>query len=92
MTGVYVPTAFSPNKDAKNDVFRAQVFGPVNTFELRVYNRWGQVVFKTTDPAKGWDGTDAGKNQDTGVFVWTCRYAMAGEPEKIQKGTVVLIR
>jgi gliding motility-associated-like protein len=92
MSGVYVPTAFSPNKDRKNDLFSAQVFGPVARFELIVYNRWGRVIFKTTDPTKGWDGRFSGIEQDSGTFIWMCRYRLEGEPEKMEKGTVVLIR
>jgi gliding motility-associated-like protein len=92
MSGVYVPNAFSPNKDRKNDLFSAQVFGPVARFELIVYNRWGRVIFKTTDPTKGWDGRFSGIEQDSGTFIWMCRYRLEGEPEKMVKGTVVLIR
>jgi gliding motility-associated-like protein len=91
-TGVYVSTAFTPNGDGKNDVFKALVFGQVNKFEFRIYNRWGQVVFYTTDPIKGWDGKVKGLDQDTGVFVWTCRYMLVGEQEKFEKGTVTIIR
>jgi gliding motility-associated-like protein len=92
MNGVYVPTAFSPNKDGKNDVFRAIVFGRVKKFELTVYNRWGQVIFQTPDHKKGWDGKVAGHEQDTGVCVWLCRYQLEGGKETVEKGTVTVIR
>jgi gliding motility-associated-like protein len=87
-----VPTAFTPNRDGKNDSFRAMVFGNTKRFELAVYNRWGQVVFFTTDPSRGWDGKVAGINQETGFFVWTCRYQLEGGKESFEKGTVSLIR
>jgi gliding motility-associated-like protein len=92
ITGLHVPTAFTPNRDGKNDSFRAMVFGNTKRFELAVYNRWGQVVFFTTDPSRGWDGKVAGINQETGVFVWTCRYQIEGGKESFEKGTVSLIR
>jgi len=92
MAGVYVPTAFSPNNDSKNDVFVPEVFGPVSKFEFRIYDRWGHVVFTTIDGKKGWDGKVNGLEQATGAFVWTCQYQLPGEPVKITKGTVVLIR
>ncbi|WP_240410149.1 gliding motility-associated C-terminal domain-containing protein [Flavisolibacter nicotianae] len=92
MAGLYVPSAFTPNRDGKNDVFRAQVFGLARKFELTVYNRWGQVVFYTVDQARGWDGKVAGIEQETGVYVWTCRYQLDGSPEKLEKGTVSIIR
>jgi gliding motility-associated-like protein len=92
MTGVYVPTAFSPNRDGKNDQFKAMVFGNSKKFELTIYNRWGQIIFYTTDPTKGWDGRVAGTEQETGVFVWMCRYQLNGENENVQRGTLTLIR
>ena len=92
MTGVYLPTAFSPNGDGKNDVFRARVFGKVKKFELSVYNRWGQVIYHTTEPSKGWDGKVATFSQLTAIFVWTCRYQLEGEKEAFRKGTVTIVR
>lgn len=92
MTGVYVPTAFTPNRDGRNDVFRAMVFGKTKKFVLTVYNRWGQVVFYTTDPNRGWDGKISGTDQRTDVFVWTCSYQLEGDTERMQKGTVTLVK
>jgi gliding motility-associated-like protein len=92
MVGLRVPNAFTPNHDATNDIFRALLFGNVKSFELTVYNRWGQIVFYTVDRYKGWDGTIGGKDQDPGVFVWMCRYQLEGDKEKVERGTVTLIR
>jgi gliding motility-associated-like protein len=92
MSGVYVPNAFTPNGDGKNDVFRAMVFGNVKSFRLTIYNRWGEIVYETTDRSKGWNGTLRQTTQDTNVFAWTCQYQVEGEKEKVQKGTLVLIR
>jgi gliding motility-associated-like protein len=92
MTGVYVPTAFTPNADARNDVFRAMAFGNIKTFEFIIYNRWGQTIFRTTDRFKGWDGKLAGMEQRSDVYIWTCRYQFEGEAEQIKRGTVTLIR
>ncbi len=92
LTGLFVPNAFTPNEDSKNDVFRARLFGVIKHFELRVYNRWGQVVFISNDPEKGWNGKVAGVDQDPAVFIWMCRYQLEGQQEKLAKGTVTLIR
>lgn len=92
MKGVYIPTAFTPNQDSKNDQFRAMLFGKVKSFDLTIYNRWGQAVFHTTDYYKGWDGKVAGKEQDPGTFIWLCRYQLEGDQEKVERGTVTLIR
>jgi gliding motility-associated-like protein len=92
MKGLYVPSGFTPNGDGKNDQLHALIFGPVQSFEFTLYNRWGNIVFKTFNPALGWDGSLKGQPLDTGVYIWTCRYQLRGEKEKMEKGTVVLIR
>jgi len=92
MKGLFVPNAFTPNKDGKNDLFKAMLFGAVKEFQLTVYNRWGEVIFQTNDRQKGWDGNYNGRQQDNNVFVWICRYQLEGEEVKTEKGSVVLIR
>jgi gliding motility-associated-like protein len=91
--GIFFPTAFTPNKDGKNDLFKILHPPDFTNYALSVFNRWGQKVFETKDYTKGWDGTFNGQLQDTGVFVWFCKYqktnsALHGEVS----GTVVLIR
>lgn len=92
MKGFYLPTAFTPNGDGKNDVFRPLLFGHVKKYEFTIYNRWGQIVYQTSDLSKAWDGTIGGVMQDPNVFVWICTYQFEGEQVKTEKGTVVLIR
>jgi|GEM_PF-2264637 len=92
---LYFPSGFTPNSDSKNDVFRAAVLPGVRVaqYELMIYNRWGELVFRTTDLRQGWNGTFRGVPQDTNTFVWMARYRKrTGEPEIIRKGTFVLIR
>lgn len=91
MTGVFVPNAFTPNNDNNNDVFRARAFGIIANFRLRVYNKWGELVYETTDHTKGWDGKHKGALLRTDIFVWTCSYELGGIKE-FQKGTVTLLR
>lgn len=92
LKGLYLPNAFSPNNDRNNDVFRPTVYGYPEKYRLTVYNRWGQRIFETIDINKGWDGTINGKPQDTGMFVWTCQYKLAGMEEKKEKGVLTLVR
>ncbi len=92
LTGVMIPTGFTPNGDQLNDIFRAKVYGIVESFNLEVFDRWGNLVFKSTDPEKGWDGTIKGLQANSGVFVWQCTYKLQGEKQGYQKGTVTLIR
>lgn len=91
-TGVFIPTAFTPNGDGKNDEFKAFAFGNFIAFKLDVYNRWGELIFSTSDPSKGWNGKLKGVTLATDVFVWRCTYQLAGERIADEKGTVTLIR
>jgi gliding motility-associated-like protein len=90
--GLFVPSAFTPNMDGKNDVMRAILIGDIKSFEFRIFNRYGQLVFSTRDIKDGWDGTVRAVKQETAGFVWVCTYRVANEPVKIEKGTVLLIR
>jgi gliding motility-associated-like protein len=90
---ITVPNAFTPNGDGKNDFLY-----PLNAFmaknlEFCVYNRYGQLVFKTEDWTRKWDGTIGGKPQPTGTYVWTLRYVDGPSGKSFfLRGTSVLIR
>jgi gliding motility-associated-like protein len=89
---VYLPNAFTPNGDGKNDIFRPIFMGPESGFRFAVYDRWGRQVFESANPSVGWDGTTGGKQQPGGTYVWFCQYQLFEEPARIQRGTVLLIR
>ncbi|MES2776906.1 MAG: T9SS type B sorting domain-containing protein [Bacteroidota bacterium] len=91
-SGFYIPTAFTPNKDFRNDSFKPMLFGQVVKYEFYVYNRYGQLIFKTNDISKGWEGNVNGESQNTGAFVWRCIFQFENEPVTTKNGTVVLIR
>jgi len=88
---LYVPNAFSPNRDGVNDVFRASYGENITKFKMEIYNRWGQKVFESDDMGKGWDGTYR-QNMLGGVFVWIIKYDTIDLKNQIMKGTVVLVR
>ncbi|MGZ8524839.1 MAG: T9SS type B sorting domain-containing protein, partial [Chitinophagaceae bacterium] len=92
MNGIYIPTAFTPGNDGKNDLFKALVFGKVISFKLQVFDRAGQLIFQTTDPRKGWDGSNSGISYSTSVFVWQCFYQLDQQQPAYQKGTVTIVR
>lgn len=92
LKGLFVPNAFTPNGDTKNDELRGFVFGNVEQFEFTIFNRYGQVVFQSKDPGTGWDGNIRGKKQNPGTYVWVCKYKITGWTEQLEKGTAVLIR
>jgi gliding motility-associated-like protein len=89
---VYLPNAFTPNHDGRNDIYRPAFAGPTSGFRFAVYDRWGRLMFETSDPTAGWDGTTGGKEQPVGVYVWVCVYKLYEQPERMQRGTVMLLR
>ena len=90
---VYVPTGFTPNQDGKNDLFKVLGVETVTSFSLRIFNRWGEVVFETSDKSKGWDGKFRGVDIPTGVFVYVLKYSDINSPDpQHAKGTFVLVR
>jgi gliding motility-associated-like protein len=88
----YVPTAFTPNGDGLNDIFRAIPVGISNTVYFRVFNRYGNLIFETTQWLKGWDGTFSGKPQPMGTYVWMVSGTDRNYKKVEMKGTVNLIR
>ena len=90
--GLYVPNAFTPNSDGLNDVFRPIPIGMKAITRFEVYNRWGQLMFSTTQQLKGWDGKYKGVPQDPAVYVWIVEGIDYADNKVSQKGTMVLIR
>lgn len=90
---VYIPTVFSPNNDGLNDAFRIHQSVLPAGFLLEVYNRWGRLVFKTTDPRVAWNGGLNGIPQPSGMYVWQLKYnGGEGCPDTKKKGIVMLVR
>ena len=86
-----VPTAFSPNGDGINDVLYVRGIGVVELV-FRVYNRWGQLVFETTDLNRGWNGTFNGQPQEQEVYVFTLEALLENQLVVNKKGNITLIR
>lgn len=89
---VYFPTAFSPNGDGINDLFKPKYSFDLKRFSLRVYNRWGEEVFATTDVNEGWNGWYKNMEQPIGVYTWTSEYSFANGKKQLQSGNVTLMR
>ncbi|NOT51064.1 MAG: T9SS type B sorting domain-containing protein [Chitinophagaceae bacterium] len=89
---IYVPTAFTPNNDNLNDFAVAIPVGILTFRHFTIYNRWGELVFTTTDYRKGWDGKIQGQLQGSATFAWVAE-AVDYKGNIIQKkGLVTLIR
>ncbi len=91
---VELPSAFTPNGDGKNDVFK--VLTPcslINNFYLGIYNRWGQKIFETTHIAKGWNRILKEELSPIGTYVYLLRYKKYGTPNIVHRsGTITLLR
>ena len=70
----FIPNAFTPNGDGDNDVF-LPISSEIDQFTLRVFNKWGQLVFETDDINRGWNGKcNEGKEANIDMYVWEISY------------------
>ncbi len=88
---VLFPTAFSPNGDGRNDVYRPILSGYHNFHEFRIVNRWGQTVFESANSYPTWDGSFGGVQQDLGVYFYYIKYDCGGNTIE-EKGDLTLVR
>jgi gliding motility-associated-like protein len=89
---IYVPNAFSPNNDGKNDLLRPIPVGIKELRSFRVFNRWGQLIFSVKDASKGWDGKINGVEQATGTFIWIAEGVDYNGNLITRKGTATIVR
>jgi gliding motility-associated-like protein len=89
---IFVPKAWSPNKDGHNDVLRPLCVNIAEIYYFRIFDRWGQLMFETNEIGKGWDGIFNGKAQVQDVYTWTLE--ARGEDGKHYKrsGNSILMR
>jgi gliding motility-associated-like protein len=91
---IYVPNAFSPNNDGVNDAFFVDGVDP-RGYRLEIYNRWGDLIFYSEDPAEPWIGNNQQKGSDyfvpDDVYLWRLRYELRDGPRLID-GSVTIIR
>ena len=92
ITGFFAPTAFTPNGDGLNDTFKPLLYGNVIKYNFSLFNRYGQVVFTTTNYQLGWNGMVKLQKQPGNIYAWVCNYQLEGGEEKVEKGSVVLVR
>lgn len=89
---IFIPTAFSPNDDGLNDILTPICVGIRQLKFFRVFNRWGQLVYNTSEIGKGWDGKISGIPQTSGNFVFMAQGTDYLGNTIFKKGNVVLIR
>ena len=89
---VFVPTAFTPNSDGKNDLLLPVIAGMHRMEYFNIYNRWGQLVFSTSAGGRGWDGRINGQLQNTNTYVWMVKAVDYSGKAYFSKGIVTLVR
>ena len=89
---IYLPNAFSPDGDGLNDTFKPVASADnITSFKMQIYNRWGQLLFETSDIGSGWDGSYYGNKVMGGSFVYKIEYFI-GSKNFVKTGTVVVVR
>jgi gliding motility-associated-like protein len=90
---VFIPNAFTPNGDGSNDVFRPVFKCVAKNYKLKIYDRYGSVIFETRKINEGWNGKKINSELPNGVYVWLMEYTNPNTKQTILKnGTVALIR
>ncbi len=89
---IYVPNAFTPNKDGLNDVLKPFMIGIKELKYFKIFNRWGELIFQTQDPKTGWDGRFKGNPILTETLVWMLQGIGVDNKTHNAKGSTVLIR
>ena len=87
---ILMPNAIMP-RGINNELKPVSLFVGSQDYEFMVYNRWGQMIFQTSDPDDGWNGTHNGSFVEAGVYVWLIRYRNTMNQVRFQKGNVAVI-
>jgi gliding motility-associated-like protein len=94
---IWMPNVFTPNGDGVNDVFLPKYKSDVEiTFQMLIFNKWGEQIFSTTDINKGWDGTYKGMLCTEDLYTWTIIFSAPDNHKFLQKspqsGNVMLLK
>ena len=85
-------SAFSPNGDGRNETFSILNAGNIELIEFKIFNRWGNLVFETSNKEEAWDGTRRGEDQNSGTYIYYIKgRKSSGEITEI-KGNFTLLR
>jgi gliding motility-associated-like protein len=90
--GIFVPTAFTPNNDNRNDILKAIPRGIKQLNFFNIYNRFGQIIFSTNNFSMGWDGKIKGALQNTNTYIWVAEGIDINGSIVYRKGSFSLIR
>jgi gliding motility-associated-like protein len=86
-----LPSGFSPNGDGENDILYVRG-AAIKTLDLKIYNRWGELIFETTSKNIGWDGSYKGQPQPIDAYAYVLSVSFIDETSKLLKGNITLLR
>jgi len=91
---LFVPTAFTPNDDGLNDVFHVRLLCPIRSYGIKIFNRYGQVVYSNYDVSEGWDGKFNGIPVDIGTYLYEITYTpeLPNAHQLFRKGDITVVR
>ena len=89
----YIPNSFSPNNDGLNDKFKVVGLGFIDLYNMKIYDRWGELLFETNNMNEGWDGKFQGNIVQNGVYIYRLTFRELGSKKRtFEKGNIHLIR
>lgn len=89
--GIFIPNAFTPNGDGKNDIFK--VYGNyIKAIDMKIFNQWGELIYQTNNVNGGWDGSSKGVQQPIGVYVYLIQTIEQNGAVSTQRGSINLVR
>ncbi|MFK7758239.1 MAG: gliding motility-associated C-terminal domain-containing protein [Flavobacteriales bacterium] len=91
---LFIPNSFTPNNDGLNEVFQVQSARPLTSFQIWIYNRWGDLIYTSTDPTQVWDGSHESGNHyvQNGVYSYRVQYNYGGANSKEKTGHISVFR
>ena len=91
---IFIPNAFTPNGDGINDIFtiRGILKSQFESYDLKVFDRWGQIIFTSSNPDDGWDGKFRSSLCEIGTYYWLLKYKILSKDFDVLKGDITLIR
>ncbi len=89
---IFIPNAFSPNNDTRNDIFEIKDFGSIGALEFYVFNKWGEKLYQTSEVGFKWDGTYKGSALEPGPYVYYLKATLINGLEKEHFGTITIVK
>jgi len=91
--GVKIPNVFTPNNDGVNDNFFVETYGEFEIGNMKIYNRWGELIWETTNPVEYWEGKSRdGKEYPTSTYFYIYKAKSSSGKEYESSGSVTLLR